>query len=109
MEQDPVDSTRPVESQMGPGQTTIDRLIHPVAVVHRIAWAALARPYPYDVRVSLIDRDGSDGLNRLIIKDRLPCCTSVHRTPDTACGRSYIDHIRIVNEHVYRVDATTLP
>ena len=94
---------------MGPSQTAIDRLIHPVTVVHRVTWAALARPYPDDVGVSLIDRDGSNRLNGLVIEDRLPRGTSVPRTPDTTRGRTHVDDIRIVDQHVDRVDATTLP
>ena len=96
-----VNAFRALESQVGPRLPAVHRLVHAVAHAGAVPRVTLAGAHPHDVGVRLIDRDGADRSRPLIVEDRLPRDTAVHRFPQATRGCTHIDDVGIAHHRVH--------
>src|SRR5581483_110106 len=94
MHADLADVARALEPQVRPGRARVGRAVHPVAVRHVAADAALAHPDVDHVRVALGDRDRAD--RRALeepVRDVLPVVAAVAGLPHATAGRAEIEGV----------------
>lgn len=94
-----------LESHTRPGLAPVDGFKDALAQVHRVAGVTLARPYPYDGRVGLLDRHRPDILRRQRIAHRPPGRAAVLGFPDAAGGRPDVDDLGVARHRVDSGDA----
>ena len=90
------DVPRPLETEVRPALARVGRAVHPIAVRHVAADAALAHAHVDDVRVGLRDRDRPDrrALEEAIGRV-LPVHAAVERLPHAAASGSEIEGVAL--------------
>ena len=89
VDRDAGDQPRVGQSHMSPGPTAVAGLVGPVARGDGVADdPRLARAGPDDGMITGIDCQGTDGLDRLLVEDRLELVAAIGRFPHAAGGRA---------------------
>ena len=80
----------------------VERAVDAVADRDAVARVPLARAHPDDVRIGLVDGDGADRGDRLVVEDRRPGEAAVDRLPDAAGGAAGVQDVGIGLDDVDR-------
>ena len=81
IDEDALDLLRVPQPNPLPGGAGIRRLVDTVTVGGAAIVGVFARAEPNDVRVSWIDDHAAEGIRRILVEDRCPGITAVHRLP----------------------------
>ena len=107
MDEDAPDVLAPLEPHVPPGLPAVDRLVDAVPPARRLPVLRLPGADPDQVRIRLVERDGSDGARRLIVEERRPGSAVVLGLPDPSRARAYIEDLRLRLHHRDVRDAPT--